>query len=99
MFCVPTDSSALKGPVMVDKDDRSLAVLIGGCRAGVVAMGAAGRFSLKYDEAWREAETATPLSLSMPLTQREHSDAPVRAFLWGLLPDNERVLDRWAQDY
>ena len=84
---------------MIDEDDRSLAVLTGGRRAGVVTMGAAGRFSLTYDEAWREAETATPLSLSMPLSQREHSDAPVRAFLWGLLPDNERVLERWAQDY
>lgn len=84
---------------MVDEDDRSLAVLIGGRRAGVVTMGTAGRFSLTYDEAWREAETATPLSLSMPLAQREHSDVTVRAFLWGLLPDNERVLDRWAQDH
>ena len=80
-------------------DDRSLAVLIGGRRVGVVTMGADGGFSLRYDEAWYGVETSTPLSLSMPLAQRKHGDAPVRSFLWGLLPDNERVLDRWAQDY
>jgi serine/threonine-protein kinase HipA len=62
-------------------------------------MGDASRFSFTYDEAWREGRSATPLSLSMPLAQRDHVDAPVRAFLWGLLPDNEQVLARWAHDY
>jgi hypothetical protein len=28
---------------------------------------------------------------------RVHGPAVVQAFLWGLLPDNERVLDRWAK--
>jgi HipA-like protein len=44
-------------------DDRLLAVLIGGHRVGVVTMDAVGRFSLTYDEVWREARSATPLSL------------------------------------
>jgi serine/threonine-protein kinase HipA len=35
----------------------------------------------------------------MPLAALEHGDTPVRPFLWGLLPDNERVLERWAQTY
>jgi serine/threonine-protein kinase HipA len=83
----------------VVNDDRVLIVLIGGGRVGVVTMDATGRFVFKYDEAWREAKRATPLSLSMPFAQLEHGDAPVRAFLWGLLPDNERVLDRWAHQY
>jgi serine/threonine-protein kinase HipA len=62
-------------------------------------MDGAGRFVFTYDEVWRDTKNATPLSLSMPIVQLEHGDASVRAFLWGLLPDNERVLERWAQTY
>jgi serine/threonine-protein kinase HipA len=35
----------------------------------------------------------------MPLAAEEHGPAVVQAFLWGLLPDNERVLDRWAKKF
>ena len=40
-----------------------------------------------------------PLSLSMPLAAAEHGPGVVEPFLWGLLPDNEHVLDRWAQKF
>lgn len=58
-----------------------------------------GRLSLVYDEAWRLADEAYPLSLSMPLALAEHSHAPVNAFLWGLLPDNDVVIERWARHF
>ena len=80
-------------------DDRDLVVLIAGRRAGVVAMDTQGRFALRYDEEYRAGRNPTPLSLSMPLAQSHHGDGPVRAFLWGLLPDNEQVLQRWARTY
>jgi serine/threonine-protein kinase HipA len=80
-------------------EERHLVVLIEGSRAGVVTMSADGHFTLTYDERWRATRDATPLSLSMPLTRSVHDDRPVRAFLWGLLPDSERVLERWAQTY
>jgi len=35
----------------------------------------------------------------MPLAAREHRRAVVEAFLWGLLPDNEQVLARWAAKF
>lgn len=35
----------------------------------------------------------------MPLAAEEHGPAAVQAFLWGLLPDDERVLDRWAKKF
>lgn len=35
----------------------------------------------------------------MPLAAAEHGRGVVESFLWGLLPDNERVLDRWAQKF
>ncbi|WP_354172478.1 MULTISPECIES: hypothetical protein [unclassified Bradyrhizobium] len=30
----------------------------------------------------------------MPLAAEEHGPSAVQAFLWGLLPDNEHVLER-----
>ena len=42
---------------------------------------------------------AYPLSLSMPIAAKEHGRSVVEAFLWGLLPDNEQVLDRWAAKF
>jgi len=35
----------------------------------------------------------------MPLAAVEHRHRPVEAFLWGLLPDNDAVLDRWARRF
>lgn len=58
-----------------------------------------GRLELTYDEAWRNDPGATPLSLSMPLSDASHGDRVVRAVLWGLLPDNEQVLERRARSF
>src|SRR5438309_4352333 len=58
-----------------------------------------GRLTFVYDDGWRKASNAYPLSLSMPLAAAEHGPSAVQAFLWGLLPDNERVLDRWATKF
>src|SRR5262245_22546536 len=52
-----------------------------------------------YDSAWRTSTQAMPLSLSMPLASAEHGHEPIHAFMWGLLPDNEHVLARWAQRF
>jgi serine/threonine-protein kinase HipA len=35
----------------------------------------------------------------MPLPSAEHGHAKVEAFLWGLLPDNDRVLENWAKRF
>jgi serine/threonine-protein kinase HipA len=58
---------------------------------------ARGRLSLVYDASWREAANSFPLSLSMPLAQLEHGHRTVEAYLWGLLPDNELIIERWAK--
>jgi serine/threonine-protein kinase HipA len=58
-----------------------------------------GEIVFSYDSAWRRAPEATPLSVAMPLTAPEHPDAVVSAWLWGLLPDNERVLARWGRTF
>lgn len=76
-----------------------LVVLLEGREVGHVRNDARGRLTFVYDEDWRQAEGAYPLSLSMPLAAEEHGPSTVQAFLWGLLPDNERVLERWAKKF
>jgi serine/threonine-protein kinase HipA len=83
---------------MTREHDKLLVVLISGQRAGSIAEDG-GRLRLAYDDGWRNDPASTPLSLSMPLVAASHGDRIVRAFLWGLLPDNEQVLDRWARGY
>jgi serine/threonine-protein kinase HipA len=58
-----------------------------------------GRLSFVYADPWRDAPGAYPLSLSMPLAAAAHPHAAIEPFLWGLLPDNELVLSRWAQRF
>lgn len=58
-----------------------------------------GRYQLRYDEAWREAPGSFPLSLSLPLTRAEHTDAAVRAYLANLLPDNSAIISAWARRF
>lgn len=60
---------------------------------------ARGQLTFAYDSAWRSDPEAFPLSLSMPLAAVEHKHAAVDAFLWGLLPDNDRVIERWARSF
>ena len=58
-----------------------------------------GRLSFTYREEWRATADAYPLSISMPLALAEHGHAKIDPFLWGLLPDNEKVLDNWARKF
>jgi serine/threonine-protein kinase HipA len=60
---------------------------------------AAGKYVLRYEHAWRYADGAFPLSLSLPLTREEHGDDAVRPYLANLLPDNDTVLRAWARRY
>lgn len=58
-----------------------------------------GRMHLEYDADYAATSSATPLSTCLPVTVRTHADAMVRAWLWGLLPDSDAVLTRWARDF
>ncbi len=78
---------------------RELVALLAGHEVGRIHQDKRGKLSLRYDRDWREADNAYPLSLSMPLAAEEHGNDVVTAFLWGLLPDNEFVLERWARKY
>jgi serine/threonine-protein kinase HipA len=58
-----------------------------------------GKLSLVYNDDWREDSNAYPISLSMPLTAKEHGHEKIDSFLWGLLPDNQRILESWARRF
>ncbi len=76
-----------------------LIVLLSNRQIGTVTRDRRARLSFRYDERWRDTRGAYPLSLSMPLAAREHPHDRIDAFIWGLLPDNELVLDRWAKKF
>ncbi len=57
------------------------------------------RLSFTYSDTWRNDPNAYPLSLSMPLGSATHGHARIEAFLWGLLPDNDRVLQSWGKRF
>jgi serine/threonine-protein kinase HipA len=78
---------------------NELVALLDGGEVGRVHNDARGRLTFVYDSDWREARGAYPVSLSMPLAAEEHGPSVVQSFLWGLLPDNEHVLDRWAKKF
>lgn len=76
-----------------------LVALLNGVVTGVVEQDRKGNLSFSYRDGWRDNPEAYPLSLSMPLARRSHPDAVVRPFLEGLLPDNQRVLERWGRRF
>ncbi|RKQ91626.1 serine/threonine-protein kinase HipA [Solirubrobacter pauli] len=77
----------------------ALVVLLEDQVAGTLTRRRGGGLRFSYEETYRGTADATPLSLSMPLALGEHGDAVVTPWLWGLLPDNDQVLERWAKRF
>jgi serine/threonine-protein kinase HipA len=77
----------------------SLQVILEDQIAGTVTRLRGGRLRFDYSDEYRERSGGTPLSLSMPIQVRSHPDQVVTSWLWGLLPDNDAVLRRWAREF
>jgi serine/threonine-protein kinase HipA len=77
---------------------NQLIALLDGREVGTVHYKNA-RLSFLYSDTWRADPNAYPLSLSMPLASAEHGHARIEGFLWGLLPDNDRVLENWGRRF
>lgn len=60
---------------------------------------ARGRLRFDYDDTYRNRPDATPLSVSMPTQVVSHPHHVITPWLWGLLPDNDAVLERWARQF
>jgi serine/threonine-protein kinase HipA len=58
-----------------------------------------GAMSLSYYPEYLADPTATPLSLSLPLSATPHPARPTEAFLRGLLPDHAEVRRRWVEAF
>jgi len=78
---------------------QELVVLLNGVVTGTVKQDSRGRMMFSYSGDWQESESAYPLSLSMPLVQSTHGDDVIRAYMEGLLPDNEQVLRDWGRQF
>jgi serine/threonine-protein kinase HipA len=77
----------------------ALAVLLDDAVAGAVTQLQGGRLRFDYDDDYRRTSGATPLSVSMPASVRSSPDSLISPWLWGLLPDNPRVLERWSRQF
>lgn len=75
-----------------------LEVLLAGVNIGRL-YGNSDRVSFSYDDDYRDTADPTPLSRSMPITGATHPNRVVAPFLWGLLPDNSGVLERWGRHF
>src|SRR5437660_5139863 len=78
---------------------QELVVLLDSREVGRLRRDREARLSFHYSDEWRSAPTAYPISLSMPLASAEHGHSRIEAFLWGLLPDNQRILEHWASRF
>ena len=78
--------------------DNHLIVLMHGVRAGMLTQ-QDGVQIFAYDNEFQSNDASTPVSLSLPIVQREHRGAKLVNYLWGLLPDNPRVLARWGAQF
>lgn len=82
-----------------DARPDTLVVLMGDEVAGELVRLPGGNVGFEYAPDYVRDAAATPLSVGMPLAVTRHPDHVVKPWLWGLLPDNDRVLDEWAKRY
>jgi serine/threonine-protein kinase HipA len=77
----------------------NLTVCLDGVVAGTLVTTAHAQSTFTYDPAWLDVRGTYPLSAAIPLQPGAVTGAAVTNFLWGLLPDNERTLSAWAQEF
>lgn len=77
----------------------SLTVILDESVAGTITRLRGGRLRFDYEDAYRNAASTTAISVAMPKAVGSHSERIIAPWLWGLLPDNEAVLARWARDF
>ena len=77
----------------------SLSVLLDDAIVGTLVRLRGGKLRFDYSDEYRHRLNPTPLSLAMPVQVRSHPNHVVGPWLWGLLPDNEAVLSKWARHF
>ncbi len=67
--------------------------------AGRLTKTKGGKLTFTYLPEYLINKYAIPLSMSMPLLFPEHKHETISPWLWGLLPDNEWVIQQWARRF
>lgn len=80
-------------------EKNNLVVLLNGEQMGLLQQDARGRLAFSYTAGWLARDLPVPLSLSLPVLPVTWKGSPLENWLWGLLPDNEEILRRWAQQF
>lgn len=78
---------------------NDLVVLLGDKVAGHLISDEPGRVQLIYAPDWLVDPLGIPLSLNLPSSSDRHNGNALLATLWGLLPDSEHTLHRWASRF
>lgn len=78
---------------------EKLAVLLAGERIGDLEKARNGSLSIHLDESYTSQRLPIPISVTMATTRDSYGHAVVDPWLWGLLPDSEPVLRRWASRF
>jgi serine/threonine-protein kinase HipA len=73
---------------------RALSVWMNGERVGTWVVHPAKPDEFRYTPEWLAADSARPISLSMPLRPTEYEGATVAAYFDNLLPDSRRIRER-----
>lgn len=79
--------------------EQQLHVFLNETPMGLLRHFKGGKLSFIYDDAYLDNPAAVPLSLSLPLDDARYSHEKINPWLWGLLPDNELIIARWAQRF
>jgi serine/threonine-protein kinase HipA len=69
----------------------TLKVLMNGYSVGYLRKSSNGAMSFQYDNEWLSTEKTRPISLSLPLTNKNYQDERVYNFFDNLLPDNQNI--------
>jgi serine/threonine-protein kinase HipA len=68
-------------------------------KVGLIEKTTTGKQRLVYDDTYVASKKSIPISLSLPATRKRHDTTSTTNFMWGLLPDNALVLQRWGVEY
>lgn len=79
-------------------NDRLIAIAEGQV-VGEIKKNSNSRLSWAYTDLWRKDPNAYPLSLSMPLSASEYGHSQIQPWIWGLLPDNDDILNQWGRRF
>ena len=78
---------------------RALCVWMNGIPVGIWSQGANGVHEFRYENSWLHHDQARPISLSIPLGEREIRGSIVSSFFDNLLPDSTEIRQRIKTHY